>query len=754
MRKNCQLLTLFSCCNIFSKLMLIVIILFSSSIQATVKSADSVFVFAEPVCGIPPGQTAGNCLNDLAGFNNPTCTAGDVKINKFNVISGPATCVSGTIINVELQAETIANANERYNIGYFIALDGGNAKTGLCYDDYLPPPLSLAATPSGSMRTSPFYNANGDLCGDLEQGVINLRNIGGATVSSGPQGPPVMLAIPCLDLTGNGMADVNACTSWENNKNLNTCTSIAGTIPSTPSKCDCGPVQVGNISVMGCINNSDCPLENLCTTPLCVLGTCSYVPVVCTPLDQCHLAGICNPVNGLCTNPEKPDGSTCDTGVPCFTNDTCQSGVCMNGTPVTCTNPGICQLSPGTCGNNICNYPTAPDDTPCGPNSTCQGGICVSTSQCQTGADCPVQTCQTATCPAGTCIYTTSPDGTTCGFNNVCSNGMCVECTVDSNCPEIDVCIIATCTPNHTCNFTPRDCSSGGTNCTINYCDPINNPDTGCVHRPTNDLCGCGDQCKLPVCGPNGCMLELLTGTPCDDGSACTTKDTCNNGECSGINTCIAPNTCSTASCATGQCIITGNCVCPEFCDNASPTGTCLQCDARHPCPDRLVCDSGVCVGCTSTADCTGGDACTIPSCVNNKCRYNIDRECYSHRHHSGSHDHGDSHHGTSTSVPVPVPVPVSVPVSVPLPAPILPAPLPVAEAPVSITVQKIPVENRSLDGMTTGIKDDNSRSVRKKSMSCATTSTDVKEQWMWVWVLAVFYALSRRGFKLKYIKS
>ena len=93
----------------------------------------------------------GTCVDDVTGVSN-LCTANDVRIASVeNVVS--ITCVPGEPVNLELRAEFVANASERYDIGLFIAEDGGNAYTGSCHQDYLPPPLapegscSVAGTP-------------------------------------------------------------------------------------------------------------------------------------------------------------------------------------------------------------------------------------------------------------------------------------------------------------------------------------------------------------------------------------------------------------------------------------------------------------------------------------------------------------------------------------------------------------------------------------------------------------------------------
>src|SRR5262245_63474509 len=86
------------------------------------------------------GQT---CVDDLTGRVN-NCTANDVTIATLQVRPGgvidPCSFVGDTAI-VNVQATLVAGAAERYDIGIFLAGDGGNARTGTCTHEYLPPPL-------------------------------------------------------------------------------------------------------------------------------------------------------------------------------------------------------------------------------------------------------------------------------------------------------------------------------------------------------------------------------------------------------------------------------------------------------------------------------------------------------------------------------------------------------------------------------------------------------------------------------------
>ncbi|HXU06369.1 MAG TPA: kelch repeat-containing protein, partial [Polyangia bacterium] len=112
-------------------------------------------------------------------------------------------------------------------------------------------------------------------------------------------------------------------------------------------------------------------------------------PVTCTALDQCHAVGTCNPATGACSNPNKTNGTTCDN--PCQTGETCQNGTCT-GTPVTCTALDQCHVA-GTCNpaTGACSNPSKTNgttcDNPCQTGETCQNGTCSGTPVSCTALD-------------------------------------------------------------------------------------------------------------------------------------------------------------------------------------------------------------------------------------------------------------------------------------------------------------------------------------------------------------------------------
>jgi hypothetical protein len=131
------------------------------------------------------------------------------------------------------------------------------------------------------------------------------------------------------------------------------------------------------LQVLGCNTAADC--NNGCLTgATCVSGACvGGTPVTCTPLDQCHVAGTCNPATGMCSNPAKADGLPCSTGNQCTSGETCTGGVCGGGSVKGCTAMDACHLA-GTCNpaNGACSNPNAPDGTLC-PGGMCVTGVCV-----------------------------------------------------------------------------------------------------------------------------------------------------------------------------------------------------------------------------------------------------------------------------------------------------------------------------------------------------------------------------------------
>lgn len=185
------------------------------------------------------------CVDDFTPDSN--CTAEDVRIASLVPISTIDPCTSdgdtGTFV---FQAELIAGSAERYDIGLFIALDGGSAQLPSrdpngtsCYHDYLTP---IGDPPDPTSGTGPFVNledpADGDTCGDIEQGVSTFYNTQEITIT-------------CSDSDGDGVIDpISTCTSWDNVRNAKPiCTTVADAYPNTKAKCKCEPIAIPTVII-------------------------------------------------------------------------------------------------------------------------------------------------------------------------------------------------------------------------------------------------------------------------------------------------------------------------------------------------------------------------------------------------------------------------------------------------------------------------------------------------------------------------
>jgi hypothetical protein len=133
-------------------------------------------------------------------------------------------------------------------------------------------------------------------------------------------------------------------------------------------------------------DGTGCNDGNMCTqSDACVAGACAGAnPVVCAALDQCHMAGTCNPGTGLCSSPAMADGTGCNDGNMCTQSDTCMAGACVGANPVSCKaldqchSGGQCDPATGACSNPVKADGARCDiDDLCVENAICIEGVCV-----------------------------------------------------------------------------------------------------------------------------------------------------------------------------------------------------------------------------------------------------------------------------------------------------------------------------------------------------------------------------------------
>jgi hypothetical protein len=306
---------------------------------------------------------------------------------------------------------------------------------------------------------------------------------------------------------------------------------------------------------------TDCSGDDKCSGKTCDgAGTCIANPVVCTPLDQCHVAGTCDPSTGTCSNPQADFGTNCNDGDACTTGDHCVQGECT-GTPVVCEqvddphgcwNQPYCDKSTGSC---VAATPkasgTACDDgNKCHLNSTCDGnGVCAagSTKTCGDGAGgCPqkcdagsgecvpgedgdsclpngIGVCQTGVCQGGGCVAVPKPVGTTCFADFIPPLGPCEVglCDADGSCSaRAGASDGASCDPDDL-----GDCQSGGV-CQSGVCQPTNKQD--------GTLCGdeLANECDRMTCRAGACVSVSREGERCETALHGCIFFTCQNDQC------------------------------------------------------------------------------------------------------------------------------------------------------------------------------------------------------------------------------
>lgn len=289
---------------------------------------------------------------------------------------------------------------------------------------------------------------------------------------------------------------------------------------TTASSCCSGFCNGTTCQAASCSAARPCPPCQTCNTasgqceplpggtPCCVGGN----PVVCPPSDQCHDAGTCDPTTGTCSNPAKPDGTGCNDGDLCTQTDTCQGGVCVGANPVLCTPLDQCHVA-GTCipATGQCTNPAKPNGTACDDRNactqtdTCQHGVCVGANPvvCNAPDLCHVATGASCDPATGSCSYPNAADGTICGTQSEpgggtirCCNGTCL----DPNCvPSGDV--SGTTCPD--CANGLNCCAHRGVVCqNVNpcFCVFAEDPGDSCGSDHDCDQAGAASACICGTC--------------------------------------------------------------------------------------------------------------------------------------------------------------------------------------------------------------------------------------------------------------
>jgi hypothetical protein len=289
--------------------------------------------------------------------------------------------------------------------------------------------------------------------------------------------------------------------------------------PTTTSAATGGTGGTGGATDGGSAGSTDSCSEDCATivTPTCFVSVCN---------EGMHAGPV-----GQCVVVPDVDGSACDDGLFCTTDDSCQAGMCTGGPP------NDCGMDAPQCQAIVCDE----DSDGCTTEPADAGAVCVHTDLCLLGT-----TCQNGQCAGGMlndCFFAPVPDECHVAVCNPI-NGMCEPVAGNDG----DPCLDSTdpCTVNKTCDMgacqggNPKDCSQLTMGCNIGVCDT------------TNGMC---------------VAQTVMNGQICDDLDACTTGETCSNGNCGSgapVTTCsqtgdgCCPSSCTALNDIDCACMTTG----------------------------------------------------------------------------------------------------------------------------------------------------------------------------------------------------
>ncbi len=213
------------------------------------------------------------------------------------------------------------------------------------------------------------------------------------------------------------------------------------------------------------------------------------------------------------------------------------------------------------------------------------------------------KTCTDDACTDGKCVSTPKSgncdDGNACTEGDKCAAGSCVAGAAKA-CDDKNACTKDSCDPKQDCQFAnTTDACDDGSKCTDkDACKDGNCTGAGVVCDDNNPCTD--DSCDKVA----GCKLAN-NATPCDDGSACTTADACKDGKCIAG----APKDCDDKEKCTDD-----SCDAAKGCVNAPNSATCTDGNA---CAYAGQCQAGKCQpeqkkSCDDGSPCTKDDTCDI----------------------------------------------------------------------------------------------------------------------------------------------
>lgn len=185
-------------------------------------------------------------------YNNRTntnstliCRAKEVQLTSITTAERTS-CKVGSKITLDLSAN-IEMVSARYDLGWYIAQDGGDALSGTCAVNSLDSTNKFNVT-NGNITWTQDSKIRNDVCGD----VFSITPSSKTTLNQASLGKQVELL--CEDINGDGYLDFSICFSWRKGDVDSVCEPDA-LYPGSTSDCDCATYDATNVTVT---TNSTC----------------------------------------------------------------------------------------------------------------------------------------------------------------------------------------------------------------------------------------------------------------------------------------------------------------------------------------------------------------------------------------------------------------------------------------------------------------------------------------------------------------
>jgi hypothetical protein len=185
------------------------------------------------------GEQGSVCVHDFSA--GVSCEGTDIAVTELSPVDILDPCGTDAVATLTLDVTLSAGASDRYDVAFYVALNGNSALSGTsCYHDYLDPPLTT--TPAHpEIHNGPWANLEpfdqNDSCGDMQSG---------SDVTKTVRTPLLPIQVACVDTDLDGNVDISVCSSWRAGTQApqSTCSGLSDAVAGSSERCSCTRLNV------------------------------------------------------------------------------------------------------------------------------------------------------------------------------------------------------------------------------------------------------------------------------------------------------------------------------------------------------------------------------------------------------------------------------------------------------------------------------------------------------------------------------